>query len=78
MGGLQRMRGLWGAFAGYLPGWGVGVSSGVGSQVSWVQLLGVGLSVLQLVLLWRLMQGVAALSSKVAGLAASSSTCANV
>jgi hypothetical protein len=81
VGSLQRVRGLWGAFAAYLPGWGTKIRAdggGEGAGVSWVQLLAVGLSVLQLVLLWRLMQGMAALSSKIEDLGASGSTCANV
>jgi hypothetical protein len=80
------MRGLFGAFAAFLPGWGLniraaaggGAAGGEGVGVSWVQLLGVGLSVLQVVMLWRVMQGVAALSSKIEKLGASSSTCSSL
>jgi hypothetical protein len=62
---LQGRRGLWGSFA-FLPGWGVEIRAGVGgvtSGLSWVQLLGVGLPVLQVVLLWRVVGLLVAMAS---------------
>jgi hypothetical protein len=67
--GKQSKLGLLGACAPYLPGWGIEIRAAgvVGAGVSWVQLLGVGLSVLQVLLLWRVVGLLMVLGSRAGG-----------